>query len=45
MRWACGLTTARARDRLSPEDFVAVLAQRLLPAPGTAAPLDDDGDD
>jgi AraC-like DNA-binding protein len=31
MRWACGLTTARARDRVSPADFVALLAARLVP--------------
>lgn len=31
MRWACGMTTARARDRLIPEEFVALLAQRLMP--------------
>jgi AraC-like DNA-binding protein len=40
MRWACGLTTARARDRLGPDDFVALLAQRLMPqdAKGRAEP-------
>lgn len=40
MRWACGMTTARARDRIAPDDFVALLAQRLLPegATATAAP-------
>lgn len=31
MRWACGMTTARARDRVSPTDFVALLAARLVP--------------
>ncbi len=31
MRWACGLTTARARDRVSPTDFVALLTARLVP--------------
>lgn len=31
MRWACGLTTARARDRVNPTDFVALLAARLVP--------------
>ncbi len=39
MRWACGLTTARARDRIAPDDFVALLAARLMPdSPGIAAP-------
>lgn len=45
MRWACGLTTARARDRLSPGDFVAVLAERLIPVAGGSVPLAHDGDD
>lgn len=35
MRWACGMTTARARDRMIPDDFVALLAQRLMPGSGT----------
>lgn len=30
MRWACGLTTARARDRIAPDDFLAKLIERLL---------------
>ena len=34
MRWACGMTTARARDRLIPDDFVALLAQQLMPGAG-----------
>lgn len=43
MRWACGLTTARARDRVAPDDFVSMLAQRLMPdlaagVPANAAP-------
>lgn len=44
MRWACGLTTARARDRLTPEDFVSLVAERLMPAPGGAPVAPDDGD-
>ena len=30
MRWACGMTTARARDRIAPDDFLAGLTERLL---------------
>lgn len=41
MRWACGMTTARARDRLAPDDFVALLAERLL---ATGAPRVADAD-
>ena len=44
MRWACGLTTARARDRLSPEDFITLLCERLMPAPGTVHAAPDAGD-
>jgi transcriptional regulator GlxA family with amidase domain len=33
MRWACGMTTARARDRIAPEEFVSLLCERLLPMP------------
>ena len=40
MRWACGMTTARARDRLAPEDFVSLLAQRLVPETGTVPSID-----
>ena len=40
MRWACGMTTARARDRLVPDDFVTLLASRLLPEPGSARVAD-----
>ncbi len=37
MRWACGMTTARARDRVAPDDFVNMLSARLMPAaPATA---------
>jgi AraC-like DNA-binding protein len=36
MRWACGMTTARARDRIAPDDFIDFLAKRLMPEPGTA---------
>jgi transcriptional regulator GlxA family with amidase domain len=35
VRWACGMTTARARDRIDPDDFVTLLAQRLMPESGT----------
>lgn len=44
MRWACGLTTARARDRLAPDDFIALLSARLMPPPGTTHPAPDEGD-
>lgn len=44
MRWACGMTTARARDRIAPDDFIAQLAQRLMPE-GPMAPLPADADD
>jgi AraC-like DNA-binding protein len=41
MRWACGMTTARARDRLIPDDFVALLAQKLMPGvPPSVAMVD-----
>ncbi len=46
MRWACGMTTARARDRIAPDDFVALLSQRLMPdATLDAVHLEPDGDD
>lgn len=32
MRWACGLTTARARERIAPAELVALVAERLMPA-------------
>lgn len=31
MRWACGMTTARARDRVGPDEMLAQLVERLLP--------------
>ena len=31
MRWACGLTTARARDRMPPTEFLDALVARLRP--------------
>lgn len=31
MRWACGMTTARARDRVAPDNFLNMLVARLLP--------------
>ncbi len=45
MRWACGMTTARARDRITPDDFIALLAARLMPDNGATAELLDDSDD
>jgi hypothetical protein len=36
MRWACGMTTARARDRVAPDDFISLLSERLMPAAGTS---------
>ncbi len=44
MRWACGMTTARARDRIAPDDFLAGLIERLL-SPSHGADPDDDADD
>ena len=41
MRWACGMTTARARDRITPEDFLASLIARLTSPSGNA---DSDGE-
>jgi len=46
MKWGVGITPARARDRMSPEDFVERLAARLCPNPGldgTGAPVGDEG--
>lgn len=31
MRWACGMTTARARAHIPPDAFVALLVERMLP--------------
>jgi AraC-like DNA-binding protein len=45
MRWACGMTTARARDRIGPEDFVAMVAAKLLPEPGAPRSADPDEDE
>jgi len=42
MRWACGMTTARARDRIAPDDFVDLLAKRLMPEPGSTTTPDAD---
>lgn len=42
MRWACGMTTARARDRINPDDFVSLLAERLMPESVGSAPLEVD---
>lgn len=39
MRWACGMTTARARDRVAPDDFISLLSERLMPsAEGSSLP-------
>ena len=32
MRWGVGITPGRARDRVGPDEFVALLAERLAPA-------------
>ena len=37
MRWGVGITPGRARDRMGPDEFVALLADRLAPA---AAPTE-----
>jgi hypothetical protein len=37
MRWACGMTTARARERIAPDEFIDLLVARLMPAAGAAA--------
>lgn len=31
MRWACGMTTARARERIAPEELITLLAARISP--------------
>lgn len=31
MRWACGMTTARARERIAPEELITCLAERISP--------------
>lgn len=36
MRWACGMTTARARERIAPDELIGLLVERLLPTPGAA---------
>lgn len=41
MRWACGMTTARARDRIAPDDFVALLTARLAPEDGVPSSAPD----
>lgn len=33
MRWASGMTTARARERIAPDELVDRLVERLLPGP------------
>jgi AraC-like DNA-binding protein len=45
MRWACGMTTARARDRVPPDDFISMLVERLVPPPGAPRAPDTDADD
>lgn len=41
MRWACGMTTARARARIAPDEFIELLAEKLLPD-GPVVPSPDD---
>lgn len=36
MRWACGMTTARVRDRVAPEELIDRLVERIVRAPGKA---------
>jgi AraC-like DNA-binding protein len=36
MRWASGMTTARARARIAPEEFVAMLVARVAPTPSSS---------
>lgn len=31
IRWACGMTTARARAHIGPDEFVNLLLERLAP--------------
>lgn len=37
MRWASGMTTARARARIAPDEFVAMLAARVAPTPSSSS--------
>lgn len=37
MRWACGMTTARARERIAPDELIDLLVERLLPTAGAAS--------
>jgi AraC-like DNA-binding protein len=32
MRWACGMTTARARERITPDELIDLLVSRLMPS-------------
>lgn len=36
MRWACGMTTARVREHIGPEELIDRLVERIVPAPGSA---------
>lgn len=37
IRWACGMTTARARARIAPEEFVQMLVARLAPTTSSSS--------
>lgn len=37
IRWACGMTTARARARISPEEFVRMIVARVAPTPSSSS--------
>lgn len=39
MLWACGMTTARARELVAPDELIERLFERIVPAHGGAAPL------
>ncbi len=37
MRWACGLTTARVRERVAPDELIECLAERICPVRTTTS--------
>lgn len=37
IRWACGMTTARARARIAPDQFVRMLVERLTPTTSSSS--------
>ncbi len=39
MRWACGMTTARVRERIAPDELIERLAERIAPMPREAPPV------